>query len=153
MTERIKEKAAQLQPPTTKHRTLWLVLVIGCVAALLDVAVATRGGLWMDEIFSLAIATGHSLDHPAYLADPKQGDFVEPEHPVPADEFRRYLKHEDPPCGLGRVIRAVALSGGAPPLYYLLLYVWTMALGTSDIVLRLFSITCSLACLTLVAAI
>src|SRR6266478_1332992 len=137
----------------TRHRTLWLVLAVGCVALFVDVVVAGRGGLWMDEIFSLAMATGHSLDYPAYRADRKQGDFVEPAHPVPAGEFRRYLEHDDPPAGPGRVIRAVALSGGAPPLYYLLLYGWTMALGTSDIVLRLFSITCFLAWLPFVASI
>ena len=137
----------------TRHRTLWLVLAVGCVAAVLDVFVAGRGGLWMDEVFSLAMATGHSLDYPAYTTDRKPGDFVEPAHPVPAGEFRRYLEHDDPPAGPGGVIRAVALSGGAPPLYYLLLYGWTMALGTSDIVLRLFSITCFLGCFPFLASI
>ena len=138
---------------TSRRRSLWLVLAVGCVAAFVDVVVAGRSGLWMDEIFSLAMATGHSLDYPAYTTDRKPGDFVEPAHPVPAGEVRRYLEHDYPLCGPGRVIRAVSLSGGAPPLYYLLLYGWTMALGTSDIVLRLFSITCFLACLPFLASI
>src|SRR5438876_2864368 len=137
----------------TRHRTLWLVLAVACLAAFVDVVVAGRSGLWGDEILSLAKATGHSLDQPIHVADPKQGDFVEPGHPVPADEFRRYLKHDHPFAGPSRVIRAVLLSEAHPPLYFLLLYVWTMALGTSDIVLRLFSVACSLACLRFVAGI
>src|SRR6266481_865511 len=137
----------------TRHRTMWLVLAVGCLAAFVDVVVAGRSGLWMDEVFSLAMATGHSLNYPVRIADAKQRDFLEPKHPIPADEFRRYLEHDDPSCGPRRVIRAVALSGGAPPLYYLLLYGWTIALGTSDIVLRLFSVTCFLACLPFVASI
>ena len=137
----------------TKHRTLWLIVAVGCLAAFVDVVVAGRSGLWMDEVFSLAMATGHSLDYPAYRADRKQGDFVEPAHPVPAGEFRRYLQHDYPSCGPGHVIRAVSLSGGAPPLYYLLLYAWTMGLGTSDMALRLFSIMCFLACLPFMASI
>ena len=135
------------------NQTFWLVLAIACVAAFVDVVVASRSGLWRDEISSLAKATGHNLERPIHLADPKQGDFTEPEHPVPAEEFRRYLKHDDPPAGPGRVIRAVLLSEAHPPLYFLLLYAWTIVLGTSDIVLRLFSIVCSLACLPFVAPI
>jgi hypothetical protein len=109
--------------------------------------------LWVDEVFSLAIATGHSLEHPAGLADPKLGDFVEPEGPVHAQEFKRYLSHDDPPAGPGRVIRAVLLSDTNPPLYYLLLYGWTLLFGTSDVALRLFSTTWSLACLPFLVAI
>jgi len=136
-----------------RRRIFWLVLAVAFVAAFVDVVVASRSGLWLDEISSLAKATGHALDPRVYAADPKQGDFVEPRHPVPADEFRRYLKHDNPPAGPSRVIRAVLLSEAHPPLYFLLLYAWTLALGTSDIVLRLFSILCSLACLPFVASI
>jgi hypothetical protein len=147
------EVAGEFRRTITRHQTLWLILAVGCLAAFVDVVVANRSGLWMDEVFSLAMATGHSLDHPAHIADPKHGDFVEVEHALPADELRRYLEHDNPLGGPGRVMRAVSLSGGAPPLYYLLLYGWTIALGTSDIVLRLFSIICSLACLLFVASI
>ena len=48
-----------------------------------------------------------------------------------------------------RVVRAVLLSDTSPPLYYLLLYGWTLVFGTSDVALRLFSTTWSLACLPL----
>jgi hypothetical protein len=142
------------QPTIMVRRlSLGLFLAIFGLAALVDVVIASRSGLWPDEVFSLAIATGHSLEHPAAVASPTLGDFVEPDHPVPAEEFRRYLRHDDPPASPARVIRAVLLSDTNPPLYYLLLYAWTLIFGTSDIVLRLFSIVCSLACVPLLASI
>ena len=135
-------------------RMNWLLLLVTFgLTAVLQVLVAGRSGLWADEVFSLALATGHSLEHAAAVADPRRGDFVEPNHPVPAAEFSRYLKHDDPPANPARVVRAVLLSDTNPPLYYLLLYGWTIALGTSDIALRLFSIMCALACLPLLAGI
>jgi len=133
--------------------TLLTVLFIFGLAALMQILIANRSGLWVDEIFSLAIATGHSLEHPAAVADPIRGDFVEPAQPVSAEEFRRYLKHDNPPANPARVVRAVFLSDTNPPLYYALLYAWTLALGTSDISLRLFSIACSLACLPLLVGV
>ena len=42
------------------------VLVLGLillVAVGARTALALRPGLWIDEIFSLAMATGHSLEH------------------------------------------------------------------------------------------
>jgi mannosyltransferase len=111
-----------------------------CAALLLRVALAFRPGLWGDEIFSLAMATGHSLEHPAAEADPAWGDFVQPAGVEPSSVFRRYVEHDDPPAGIGRVARAVSLSDTSPPLYYLLLNGWTRALGTGDAALRLFSL-------------
>ena len=131
----------------------WMLVGVFVIAALLWISVAGRSGLWVDEIFSLAIATGHSLEHPAAVADPTKGDFVEPDQPVPAEEFRRYLEHDNPPASPGRVVRAVLLSDTSPPLYYLLLYAWTLISGTSDLALRFFSIVCSLACLPLLVAV
>ena len=128
-------------------RDLCLLLVVVGLTALVRIDVAGRSGLWADEIFSLAMATGHSLEHPAAAANTTLGDFVEPDHPVPAKEFRRYLKHDYPPASPARVVRAILLSDTSPPLYYLALYCWTLVFGTSDIMLRLFSIACSLACL------
>jgi hypothetical protein len=124
-----------------------VLLIVFVVAAALRVGLVGRSSLWGDEIFSLATATGHSLEQPAAAANPKLGDFVQPDQPVPATEFRRYLEHDNPPASPARVIRAVFLSDTSPPLYYLLLYGWTLIFGTSDIALRLFSTACSLACL------
>src|SRR5438094_8047464 len=124
---------------TSRYQGLWLILAIACLAAFVDVVVASRSGLWGDEILSLAKATGHRLDQANHVADPNQGDFVEPDHPVSANEFRRYLRHDHPFAGPGRVIRAVLFSEAHPPLYFLLLYAWTMALATATTPLDFFS--------------
>jgi hypothetical protein len=116
------------------------LLALVCAALLLRLVLAFRPGLWGDEIFSLAMATGHSLEHPAAAADPARGDFVQPVGVEPSSVFRRYAEHTDPPAGIGQVTRAVSLSDTSPPLYYLLLNGWTRALGTGDAALRLFSL-------------
>lgn len=135
----------------SSSRQRWLLVLIFVGMAGLQIGLATRQSLWVDEIFSLAMATGHSLEHPAASAKPDLGDFVESNEPVEASRLQRYLKHENPPAHLSRVVRAVLLSDTSPPLYYLLLYLWTLIFGTSDIILRLFSITCWLGCFPLLA--
>jgi 4-amino-4-deoxy-L-arabinose transferase-like glycosyltransferase len=116
-----------------------LLLVLG-LTILVRVGLALRPGLWGDEIFSLAMATGHSLEHPAAAAAVSLGDFVEPREVVPSSNFRRYAEHDTPPAGPARVVRAVQLSDTNPPLYYLLLSAWTRAFGTGDTALRLCSL-------------
>ena len=128
-----------------------MLLLIFAGMASLQIGLAARQCLWVDEIFSLALATGHSLEQPAAAADPARGDFVELDHPVRAEQLRRYLSHEHPPAGPARVLRAVLLSDTSPPLYYLFLSFWTVILGTSDIALRLFSVFWTLACFPLIA--
>ena len=49
--------------------------------------------------------------------------------PEPAGSFGRYLRYEEQPAGIGRVIRAVLVSDTSPPLYYLLLHGWTRGRG------------------------
>lgn len=138
----------------TSRRERWIILaLIVAAATILRLGLVERASLWADEIFSLAMATGHSLEHPAAVANANLGDFVEPDRSLPAEEFRRYLRHEDPSASLARVVRAVWLSDTSPPLYYILLYLWTRILGTSDLVLRLFSTVCSVACLPLIAGV
>jgi hypothetical protein len=129
----------------------WVLYALFGVMAVLQFSLVGRQSLWIDEVFSLAIATGHSLEHPAAAADPAKGDFVETNHAVPAQELQRYLKHDYPPAAPARVIRAVLLSDTSPPLYYLLLYLWTLGFGTTDAILRLFSVGWSLACFPFVA--
>lgn len=126
-----------------------LAAVLLAAAILLRIVLAFHPGLWADEIFSLAMATGHSLEHPAAEADPARGDYVEPPDPQPPSTFRRYVEHEPVPAGPGRVIRAVWLSDTNPPLYYLLLNLWTRAAGTSDAALRLLSSLWAVACFPL----
>jgi Dolichyl-phosphate-mannose-protein mannosyltransferase len=131
----------------------WILVAIFAIMAAVQIGLTGRQSLWVDEIFSLAIATGHSLEHPAAAADPNLGDFVEPQQPVQAAELRHYLQHDSPPAGIGRVVRAVLLSDTSPPLYYILLNGWTRVIGTSDLSLRLFSVACSLACFPLIAGV
>ncbi|MCO5170272.1 MAG: glycosyltransferase family 39 protein [Planctomycetes bacterium] len=126
------------------------------VLALLVVAGAARGlfldrhALWGDELFSLAMATGHSLEHPASLADPAKGDFVEAPGPRPLAEYARYLE-VDPAAGPARVVDAVRRSDTSPPLYYLLLAAWVRVAGTSDAAVRAFTALAALAALPLLA--
>jgi len=120
-------------------RSSWSLVLLVCAAMILRIVLALRPGVWGDEIFSLAMATGHSLEHPAAEARPALGDFVQPAGAAPSSSFRRYAEHGDH-AGPGRVVRAVLLSDTNPPLYYLLLGAWTRLVGTGDQALRLFSL-------------
>jgi hypothetical protein len=120
------------------------------VAAVLRIGLVPRSSLWADELFSLAMATGHSLEHKADIADASKGDYVETHDAVAPDVYRQYLRHDSPPAPVSRVIRAVYHSDTSPPLYYVLLYGWTRAFGTSDWALRMFSVTAALACFPLI---
>ena len=126
------------------------LLLVVALAALLRLGLAARQDLWADELFSLAVATGHSLEHPAADAIPTLGDFVEPAPAVPPARFRRYLAVETPPAGPGRVIRAVLLSDTSPPLYYLGLAAWIRIAGTSDFALHACSVFWALATMPLI---
>jgi 4-amino-4-deoxy-L-arabinose transferase-like glycosyltransferase len=126
------------------------MLLVVAIAVVLRVVPACRQDLWADELFSVAVATGHSLEHPAAEAIPALGDFTEPPAAVPPAAFRRYLEAESPPAGPAQVIRAVRLSDTSPPLYYLLLAAWTRVAGTGDPALHLFSVGCALATMAVV---
>ncbi len=129
------------------RRPRWIAaLSLFTLCAVLRLGLVDRHGLWADELFSLAMATGHSLEHPAAEADPALGDYVEFAQPAPVSAYSRYLEHDSPAASPARVVRAVLKSDTSPPLYYLLLYGWTRAVGTSDAALRLFSVAWTLAC-------
>ncbi len=128
-----------------QRRRVILAVLLFTVAALLRLPLLSGQGLWADEFFSLAIATGHSLEHPAADADPTLGDFVERRGAMPAGAWGRYLAQETPPAGVRRITRAVLMSDTSPPLYYVMLGYWTRGLGSSDAALRLFSILWALA--------
>jgi hypothetical protein len=124
------------------------VLVVA-IAALLRIVLAARQDLWADELFSLAVATGHSLEHPASDAVPARGDFVEPRGAVTPASFRRYLEL-DTATGPASIIRAVRLSDTSPPLYYLVLGGWIRLAGPSDFALHALSVIWALATLPLI---
>ena len=128
----------------------WLTMfVLAIVALALRLEVANRQGLHDDEMFSIAMATGHSLEQPATESDSTQGDFVQAREPVSPEYYRRFARHDDEPAGLRRVLRAVLLSDTSPPLYYIALNLWTRITGTSDFALRAFSALAGALCVPL----
>lgn len=133
--------------------TGWALAATVVVAAMLQLWLSLRPGLWVDEIFSLAVATGHSVEHPTADARPALGDFVDHPRPGPPAALAAYATHDAPPAPPWRVVRAVFMSDTSPPLYYLLLSAWTRLAGTSDAALRLFSTFCALLCLPLLFAV
>jgi len=135
----------------SKRRAFFWIpfLAIVGIAAVLRVPAVTNSGLWVDEMFSIALATGHSLEHPATDAAANLGDYVEPTEPSTAIRFRQYLRHDSPPANLARIVRAVKMSDTNPPLYYVLLNFWTRWIGTDDVAVRSFSLLCGLACFPL----
>lgn len=160
LTKAHAEPVPQALPPLVAMRSalfllarrkgLLLALFLLTIAALIRVGLALRPGLWVDEIFSLAVATGHSLEHPAAEADPRLGDYIEGPQAQPPSVWRRYMEAEVPPAGPSRIIRAVRLSDTSPPLYYLLLAGWIRLTGTSDGALRLLSTLAAVLCLPLI---
>jgi hypothetical protein len=143
--------AGKIPPEFGRNRRIAaaVLFVLVAAAACVRLAMIPRSNLWADEIFSLAVATGHSLEHPARQADPAQGDFLEVDTPQSPARFREYLEHREPAAGWAGVIRAVTLSDTSPPLYYLLLYGWTRLVGASDWAVRLFSVAWIVASLPL----
>jgi hypothetical protein len=138
---------------TDRRIHLWILLALSALSVAFQAVLFKRQSLWADELFSLAIATGHSLEHPAVKADPSKGDYVQAETPQSLEVWRRYLQHDDPPAGVSRVTRAVFLSDTSPPLYYVLLNGWTRIFGANALTLRLFSLVCTLACVPLIYSI
>ena len=126
----------------------WLLIALA-ISALLQCYLAARPGIWVDEVFSIALATGHSLEHPPRDANPGFGDYVQTREALPASAWRRYMEHDSPAADPRRVIRAVNLSDTNPPLYYLVLSIWTRAVGTTDFGVRMFSVLVTLACFPL----
>lgn len=136
----------------SRRRTWMFGLALGVFGLLLRGALLPRHGLWGDELFSLGMATGHSLEHAARLADPELGDYLELPDAVDVGFYRRLLEHDSPPASVGRVVRAVFLSDTSPPLYYVLLAGWTRLAGTGDVALRSFSLVWAMACYPLLWA-
>ena len=148
------EKATTLSGGSHRGRhQVSAILAIVAVAAVLRFGLAGNQPLWTDEVFTLAMATGHSLEHAPTAANPALGDFVQLDRPQSVEELRRYMQHDNPPAGLSRVIRTLLISDTHPPLYYFAVYGWTLLFGTGDFALRALSIICSLACVPIIAGI
>src|ERR1043166_5092471 len=131
----------------------YIVVGVIVMAAILRIGLAGNQPLWTGEVFTLAMATGHSLEHAPTVANPALGDFVQLNRPQSVEELRHYMQHDNPPAGLARVVRTLLISDTPPPLYYFLIYGWTLMFGTGDFALRAFSIICSLACFPIIGGI
>lgn len=114
------------RPPLPRSSRLALALGLGLALLLIP-----RHGLWVDEAFSLALAGGHSLEQPAGTAeslDWKDGAAMG------AASWGRLL---DPRGGsLQAVPAALRRSDTSPPLYYVVLNLWSRCAGASDAALR-----------------
>jgi hypothetical protein len=139
------ETLVQQVSPRRPFRYAWVAIGLFVLCAGIRIGIIRQQGLWADEIFSLSMATGHSLEHPASVADARQGDYVETADPRPASWYRHYAEHDAQPASLRRVLRAAFLSDTSPPLYDVLLYFFTRVAGTSDVALKAFSIFFALA--------
>lgn len=109
--------------------------------------VAAHDTLWTDEIWSICTSTGHSLDCLWERSDKSAalGDYVEPEGPVPASYYQKYLDFDER-CKLpDNIIRACLRGDWNSPVFYLLLCMWLKVVGVSDLTARLLSIIFSLA--------
>ncbi len=140
----------QRAPGPTRGATA-AALALFALAAALMLLVATRSGLWPDETFSLAMASGHSLEHPAAAAQAERGDYREHLAPVPPARYADMLRPEAG-TGAAEVVGAVHRSDTSPPLYYLALSGWLQAVGASDLALRGFSVLWALAAFPLIGA-
>src|SRR6478736_1598191 len=65
------EKVSHARSKWRRATTICLAAVVASLS--LQLAIIHRHGLWTDEVFSLAMATGHSLEHPSRVADPALG--------------------------------------------------------------------------------
>jgi hypothetical protein len=69
-------------------RPVVVALLAFALGLALRAALVDRHGLWVDEVFSLAMATGHGIEHPASRAVPALGDYVESPRPLPPSALR-----------------------------------------------------------------
>lgn len=88
----------------------WVIVLI---AATTRIVVIPRQSLWVDEIFSLAMATGHSLEQPVAESRPSLGDYVESPEPQLPEAYRAYLSN-GPFVSFRSVTRALLLSDASP---------------------------------------
>src|SRR5262249_7010014 len=66
------------------------------LAGVLRLIPLNHQGLWADELFSLAFATGHSLEHAASRAQPELGDYGGATQPLTMAKYQRYLQPQTP---------------------------------------------------------
>jgi len=105
--------------------------------------VSGRETLWTDELWSLCMATGHSMCQTPDQTRPELGDYVEALKPMPVSYYGQYTNFNPKTKLAETIIRACSLGDYNSPFYYLLLGYWLKLAGTSDFSLRLPSIVFS----------
>ena len=116
---------------------------------LTRLCLAQHQTLWTDELWSLSIATGHSL-HCALKGvppNPELGDYVDPLGLVRAAYYQQYLAFDERSKLPEGIVRACLRGDWNSPLYYLFLWLWLKLVGISDLSVRVPSILISLAAL------
>ena len=128
---------------------MWSRALLACGLLALAFAARTYGlfesSIWVDDVWSIAAASGHSLDvH--FDGMPAGENYADPPGPVPASYFLQYLKPRP-----GNTAWKVAIDTFAteshPPLFYLLLHFWMSAFGYTVTVGRALSLLFSLTAL------
>jgi 4-amino-4-deoxy-L-arabinose transferase-like glycosyltransferase len=104
---------------------------LACAIALIALVARTSGifesSIWVDDAWSIAAATGHSLD--VRLDGMREGEtYGDPKGPMPASFFTQYLRPL-PGTNLWRVIVDANANENHPPLFYVLLYGWMRLFG------------------------
>lgn len=125
----------------------WLALSL----LLLALAARTWGifdnSLWLDDAWSLAVSTGHSMDI-RFEGMPPEDSYGNPEGPVPASYFLQYLEMR-PEAGPWTVANYTYLQESHPPLYFVVLHLWMRVFGATLSSARVLAIVISLATLPL----
>jgi hypothetical protein len=116
---------------------------------LLAVALAARSyglfesSIWADDVWSIAAASGHSLD--VRLDGMAAGEtYTDPPGPAPAVSYLEYMQPQ-PGNNTWRVARDAYASESHPPLFYILLHWWMQLFGYTVASGRAFSLLFSLA--------
>ena len=122
-----------------------------CGLAALALAARTygifNGSIFVDDVWSLAGATGHSLDI-RLDGRPAGESYADPQGPVPASFFLEYLKPQ-PGNNPWHVAVVSSAAESHPPLYQVFLYLWMCAFGYTIAAGRAFSLFFSLASILL----
>ncbi len=99
--------------------------------------------IWIDDVYTLSVATGHSLDVRLDGMTDRE-TWTNPQGPMPALYFLAWLRpgpHNNP----WRVARYAHATETHPPLFHVLMHLWMRVFGFTMTAGRAFALLCSLA--------
>jgi hypothetical protein len=124
-----------------KYLKLTVALTLILLSALiLRLSLLPAQGLWVDEIFSLCVSAGNSLEHHPEKFIPSPGDYQDLDGLVPSSSLAQHAQIPLKGPSLKRILNAVKYSDTSPPLYYILTAGWLHFFGSGDLALRSFSL-------------